>query len=159
MEGSSFKFAKHIRRSFQFNCVVKLMRVKSEIKVGLFATRMKGPLCDDRSRRTLVIPEGGELVLPFDGDIPYPVQEIQWKDKKVKYVKPPEPIDAKPVKQRPPKATKLVDIDSPLTLLSAFLVDDVPVLPVILLPDRDAVEKYNKQKSARSRRNNHKGKD
>lgn len=81
-EGTTFTFAPLIRRSFHFNCIVKLIRIKGEPRIGLFATRMKGALSEEKSRRGPAIQADGELFLPFDGEIPYPVKKIEWKDKK-----------------------------------------------------------------------------
>lgn len=81
-EGTTFTFAPLIRRSFHFNCIVKLIRIKGEPRIGLFATRMKGALSEEKSRRGPAIQADGELFLPFDGEIPFPVNKIEWKDKK-----------------------------------------------------------------------------
>lgn len=79
------KYATSIRRSFHFNAIAKLIRVKGEAIAALFATRMKGPLSEEKNRRGPAIPEGGEIILPFDGEIPYNVQKIEWKEKKARY--------------------------------------------------------------------------
>jgi hypothetical protein len=96
MDGTPFTFAKQIRRSFHFNCIVRLMRVDGEPRVGLFATKLKGPLTDEKARRGQAIREGGELFLPFDGEIPFPVEEIQWKDRKLRPRAPPKEVKLAP---------------------------------------------------------------
>lgn len=86
LNGTSLcKCATAIRRSFHFNAIAKLIRVKGEAIAALFATRMKGPLSEEKNRRGPAIPEGGEIILPFDGEIPYNVQKIEWKEKKSRY--------------------------------------------------------------------------
>jgi hypothetical protein len=40
--------------------------------------RTRGPLNDEKSRRALAIPEGCELLLPFDGGIPLSVKFAAW---------------------------------------------------------------------------------
>ncbi|OHT00855.1 hypothetical protein TRFO_32373 [Tritrichomonas foetus] len=75
-------FSKKFRRSFHFNSILKLVRIRGEIRVGLFATRMKGPLSEEKIRRGDAVPINGEIILPFDGDIPFPTEKIEWKDKR-----------------------------------------------------------------------------
>jgi hypothetical protein len=168
MEGTSCTFAKHIRRSFHFNCVVKLIRVNGDARVALYATRMKGPLSEEKARRGQAIPEGGELFLPFDGEIPFPVEKCEWREKKRPRQRTPprpkEPVpepEVKPKKQQrprvPPKPAVVAE-DSALTLLSGFCFDEIPTLPFILLPDQDAVEKYKNQQMQKARVRNRKGK-
>ena len=83
---------KHIRRSFNFNCIVKLQSVDGSPTVMMYATRARGPLGDERSSSGPAIPKGEELLLPFDTDMPYPIEKQPWK---VKRVKPPQKIKAK----------------------------------------------------------------
>lgn len=96
-----------IQRSFNFNCIVKLVRLGGEVKVALFGVRAKGPLSEERAfkpqkkeklslgssfandetmdkmkKALLAIPKGGELFLPLDADIPYSVPLPIWKEKK-----------------------------------------------------------------------------
>ncbi|OHS96693.1 hypothetical protein TRFO_09858 [Tritrichomonas foetus] len=87
MNGTSFPLATKIRRSFHFNAIVKLIRVRGEARVALFATRMKGPLSEEKNRRGPAIPENGEIILPFDAGMPYDVQKVDWKEKKTRYMK------------------------------------------------------------------------
>jgi hypothetical protein len=162
MEGTPCDFARHIRRSFHFNCLVKLVRVDGEARAALYATRLKGPLSDEKSKRGLAIQPGGELLLPFDGELPYPIERTEWKERKRAPAPPrprapapapaPAPAEREPAKPRKPPAhvrqaptPPPAEEESPLTLLSAFLVDDIPTLPIVLLPDREAVERYKSQ--------------
>jgi hypothetical protein len=168
MEGSSFSFAKYIRRSFHFNCIVKLVKVNSDPRVALFATRLKGPLSDEKIRRGNAILENGEILLPFDGEIPFPVSKVEWKVKKqvVKPIPPPVAMKAKSsvkeakqkkVNQRSrTKANVSEESESKITLLSGFLVDEIPVLPFVLLPDPDAVDRYRSQRIQKARVRGHK---
>lgn len=174
MEGAAFPVANHIRRSFHFNCIVRLVRVNGEARVALYATRTKGPLSDEKSRRGIAISEGGELFLPFDGEIPYPIEKIEWKEKKrpkqrspvvtrARSPAPPsEPEVPKPRRvsahQRNSHKGNSVEGESRLTLLSGFLFDDIPTLPIVQLPDEEAVERYKNQKLHKERMRSRKGK-
>ena len=89
---STNTIVKHIRRSFNFNCVIKLQSVDGSPVVMMYATRARGPLGDERSSSGPAIPKGEELLLPFDTDMPYPVEKQPWK---IKRVKPPQKIKAK----------------------------------------------------------------
>lgn len=96
-----------IQRSFNFNCIVKLIRLGNDVKVALFGVRAKGPLSEERAfkpqkrekissgstfsnddtmdkmkKALLAIPKGGELFLPLDAEIPYSVPLPIWKEKK-----------------------------------------------------------------------------
>ncbi|KAK8884555.1 hypothetical protein M9Y10_043669 [Tritrichomonas musculus] len=98
-----------IKRSFNFNCIVRLFRFGGEVRAGLFGVRAKGPLSEERvfkpqkkekdaygsidadedaidkmKKALLAIPKGGELFLPLDADIPYSVLMPIWKEKKVR---------------------------------------------------------------------------
>jgi hypothetical protein len=136
LAGTMFKFARLLRRSFHFNTIVKLVRIRGEPRACLFATRPKGPLSNDKGRRGPAILENGEIVLPFDAGLPFDVPRIGWKDKRQK-----------------PKAhgeqSRSAGVE--LSLLSAFVSDIVPPLPIVLLPDHNAVEKYLLAKTAKPR--------
>lgn len=88
-KGTDFEFfAPRIRRSFHFNTVVKLVRIQGEIRLCLFAMKMKTLLSsEEKMKKGPAIQAGGEIILPLDGTIPYPVNKVQWKDKK-KHQKP-----------------------------------------------------------------------
>ena len=133
---------------------------------------MKGPLCDEKSRRGPAIVEGGEIILPYDGDIPYPVPKIEWKDKKARpkqqtitpkprSVSPPTFHEMHTRKSSKPKKTerqmltrKKVEASPALTLLSCF-DEAVPPAPFVLLPDRESVDKYINHQEMKSRIRNH----
>jgi hypothetical protein len=136
LAGAKCQFARLLRRSFHFNAVVKLVRIRGCPAACLFATRPRGPLCDDKGRRGPAILENGEIVIPFDAGLPFDVQRIGWKEKR----------------QRSRQQTEQTrDVRVELSLLSAFVTDIVPPLPIVLLPDQDAVEKYLFAKAAKPR--------
>jgi hypothetical protein len=185
MEGTACTFARHIRRGFHFNCIVKLVRVESEARVALYATKLKGPLSDEKMRKGIVIPENGELILPFDGEIPFPVEKVEWKTKRrnskrmiqsVTSFRPEhspfrdnfcnketekgrERVRLREKEVKPKKLNQRIksgvnpefNPESPITLLSGFLLDEIPVLPFVLLPDRDAVDRYHSQQVQKAR--------
>lgn len=163
LTNSSFKYAPLIRRSFHFNCIVKIVKINGEPRVGLFATRIKGPLSEEKSRRGPAIPADGELFLPFDGEIPFPVPKCEWKDKKQRIRPQPKPQESSKSKSRrqvtppPPKELRpKLECNVQLSLLSSFLDDEVPPLPFILLPDRESVIKYKLQMELKAKMRNNK---
>ncbi|KAH0792824.1 PHD-finger family protein [Histomonas meleagridis] len=159
---TSFSFTPYFRRSFHFNCIVRLIRVNDEISVGLFATRMKGPLNEEKSRRGFAIQKDSEIILPFDGDIPYPLPKCEWKEKrrKVKTIieikDDPEYKTSMQTRSSTKKKNKSDDnlminisrkheLASNMTLLGTFVNDSVPVIPFILLPDDESVQKFKEK--------------
>ena len=151
-EGGSFPFASALRRSFHFNTIVKLVRISGTLHVALFAVRMKGPLGEDKTKRGPAIPAGGEIILPLDGDIPYPVRKCEWKDRKQRARVPPPEKRVKPRRRQEPVVAPKSEYAHPdLTLLSAFYDESVPPMPFILLPNEDAVEQYRIQMEIRTR--------
>jgi hypothetical protein len=134
---TTFELAPIIRRSFHFNSVIRLVRMAGDPTVALFATRPRGPLGEEKGRRAIA--EDGEIVLPFDGSLPFEVEKVEWKDRKQRQ------------KVEPEKKAPFVE----LSLLSAFLFDVVPPVPIVLLPDRKAVEKYlgGRENRKRNKRN------
>lgn len=157
-EGSTFNLAADIKRSFHFNCILKLVKINDQIKVALYAVRLKGPLSEEKSRRGPAIPASGELFLPFDGDIPYPVAKCEWKERKQRARPPPAEKKPKQVKERVTRR-KSVDVtvrehqykDGELTLLSPFMDPGVPPMPFVILPDEESVEQYRIQREIRTR--------
>jgi hypothetical protein len=147
-DGTGCDFAMHIKRSFRSNCVARLMRVHGEIRIGLFATRMKGVLTEERPRRGPAVLASCELMLPFDGDLPYPVKKCEWREKRSRIRS-----TKKMVKERTQKYHEL-------TLLSSFSDDGVPRMPFILVRDSESVQAYlgrmqkerNRAKHGRGRR-------
>jgi hypothetical protein len=141
LAGAKFKFARLLRRSFHFNAVVKIVRIRTQPTACLFATRRRGPLSDEKGRRGPAILENGEIIIPFDAGLPFDVPRIGWKDKR---------------QRQKPHIEQSRAASAELSLLSAFVTDIVPPLPIVLLPDQDAVKKYlfakaAKPKSKRSR--------
>jgi hypothetical protein len=166
MEGTPFTLARHIRRSFHFNCIVRLVRVTGEVRVALYATRTKGPLGDEKSRRGVAIAEGGELLLPFDGEIPFQIERVEWKEKKrhtrrqvQPHVQPRQRVeDGRKRQTRQGRVRQTEEETVGLTLLSGFLCEEIPALPIVLLPDRSAVARYNAQMEQQERIRSRKGK-
>lgn len=76
------QFATRFRRSFHFNCITKIIRIKGDLRVALFATRLQGPLSEEKTRRVDAILANSELILPLDGDIPFPTTKVEWKARK-----------------------------------------------------------------------------
>ena len=146
LNGSSFTFTSKIKRSFHFNTIAKLIRVKGEVKVALFATRLKGPLSEEKNKRGPAIPKDGEIILPFDGVIPYEVEKIEWKDKKIRKTishSHENETTKSNVLQNPKKKQKEDQVcNFQLSLLSSFLYEAVPPMPFVILPDQNAVDKY-----------------
>jgi hypothetical protein len=146
LEGTAFPLARSIRRSFHFNCIVRLVRVAGEPRAALYATRTSGPLGDEKPRRGVAIAEGCELMLPFDGDIPFPIQRTEWKEKRRARQREAQPkARGEEARRRAPRVERKADEEEEgceLTLLSGWLYDDIPVLPIVVLSDDEAVGKY-----------------
>lgn len=162
MRDSGLTFIRDMKRGFHFNCIVKMIRIDGKIRAALYATRLKGPLLDDKNRRGFAIQTGSELVLPFDGRIPFATNKTEWKDKrsKVKAAKPiksPKEVIPPPVKQKKGKKNtsnqnaRKNDVMVPLTLFSAFSNDAVPPLPFVILESQSAVNVYKSSKMNRQR--------
>jgi hypothetical protein len=144
---------KHIRRSFHYNCLAKIIRVGGDVHVGLYATKLRGPMLEDKSLHG--IPENGELFLSLDADLPYPVDRPFWKAKKEKCApksrtRPraarvssgdePKPKPSRKEVRVEPKTMKTrakAEFPFALTLLSLFCDDACPPMLVVL---RDTAE-------------------
>ena len=100
---STNKYVPFIRRSFHYNCVVKIQSVAGAPTVMMYAARARGPLGSERSTSGPAIAKGSELFLPYDSDFPYPIEKKPWKIKKVK---PPPKPKAKPKPKPKPKEKK-----------------------------------------------------
>jgi hypothetical protein len=156
MAGSSFRMAPLIARSFHYNAIVRLYKCGDEPHAGIFGTRPKGPLFEEKGKKGVAIGAGQRVILPFDGELPYPVPKIDWKDRSRKPVQQrPQPGTAanreKPVRRKPPARKAPVEANAPWTLLSAFADDFVPALPVKLLTEREMEEATRKESKNRSR--------
>lgn len=150
------KYAPFIRRSFHFNCVLRLMIVAGNVTAMIFAARSRGPVTEERSSSSgPAIAKGTELFLPFDSDLPYHIEKHPWKlkktkpptkVKKLKAPKPQVPSSEKPT-PRPsvpkPHTTKQkqshnapveqkITSNVKLTLLSSFLEDELPPIPIVI---------------------------
>ena len=147
---SRMSFASKIKRSFHFNCVVKLVRVGGELRCALYGTKPTGPLYEEKNRKGPVILPDHELFLPLDCFLPYPVKKNEWKDKKVRSkntsTQPSEMMSRSQSDeqiQKEKKGTqknrkddkqqkKKVTLPFQLSLLSAFTYDAIPPLPFSL---------------------------
>ena len=160
MSGSPFTFAPNVRRSFHPNASVRLIRVGGKPRVALYAEKQYGPLIDDKVKHQtpcLAIPAGGEIILPFDGDLPFQIEKIQWKDKKQRVRIATRAKEEKPQKKKRVTVNRKSNVASSgpqieLTLLSGFLLDDVPPLPFVIISDEQMDERKRVQEKAKERR-------
>lgn len=129
LTGESAKIASKIKRSLRPNCIAKFYKVKDEFRVGLFTARIAGPN-EDKPRRDEVIKEKADLRLPLDGEIPFPIQKTLWRDKK-------QIRKSKDSKNKKAKT----EIQSSLSLLSGFLDDEVPSIPIQITMSDETNEK------------------
>ncbi|KAH0793945.1 PHD-finger family protein [Histomonas meleagridis] len=175
LNGYNFPYIHNIRRSFHFNAIIKLVRLNGEAKAAIYATRMKGPLSEEKNRRGPAIYEDGEIILPFDGELPFEVKKLDWKDKKPKVSNNvnsnnPQNVNAnnsnnvqntqriinkqkKKGRKQQKKKEKIQKNNFPemeMSLLNTF-DEAVPPLPFILLPDDDAVNRYRMQQEVKQR--------
>ena len=169
---SSNEVLQHIRRSFTFNCDVKLVRVNGAVKVGLYGTKLRGMLSDDKALLSSSIAAGGELLLPLDVSLPYPIEKPIWKIKKAKQVvsnkkvrvkvekKPTTDAPKQPKRKRTPpppsesramKTRARAEFPVVLTLLSSFQEDACPPMPIILKNQREIDEENPDPDSLRGR--------
>ena len=121
---TSFTMCRSIRRSFHYNCHPRIIRIHGELRVALFAHRLRGPGLEKQTKKGPAIPEGGELILPLDSDLPYPVPKINWRERK---------------RHRTPPQTK--EPEPPATLLSLFYDPSAPRLPVQVMSKEEFQEK------------------
>jgi hypothetical protein len=133
-EETSFTIGQDIRRSFHFNCEPKLVRIQGEVKVALIAHRMRGPLIDRIVKKGPAIPEGTELVLPLDADLPFPAPVTEWKDKRAKF-RPSPPVE--PRQSDRPKGNS----GPAHALLALFYDPSSPPLPFKVLSAEEITEK------------------
>jgi hypothetical protein len=150
LDGSAFDFTPNLARSFHFNTIVKMYRLVDELRVGLFATRVKGPILEEKGKRGVAIGADQPLFLPFDGEIPYPVPKVDWKERKTKPKLPAKPKpQANPAaknaeKKKQPKPKK-IECPVTLSLLSAFCHDIIPPIPIILLTEKECQERMRRE--------------
>ena len=178
----------HIRRSFNFNCVVKLFKVKGKVHAGLYGIRTKGPLSEEKMSKTAAIEKDSELFLPLDADIPYSVIKPIWREKKTRNRNAskskkqkadhnkaksnnsdsnnnphgPRSKEEKTEKKKKPvhfetrsmKTRARSEFPVSLTLLSAFVEDACPPLPIIIKDQREIDMANPPESSIRSRLRN-----
>lgn len=177
VSGSTHQKLANIKRSFHFNCIVKMIKIGGEVRVALYSTRPTGPLSDDKGRRGPAIQADQELVLPLDGFIPFSTQKVEWKEKKARpkpaqaqtqlrspspppttrsrqYSPPPLPLtrDKKKKKAQQEKKKKQQEEDVHLSLLSAFSFDVIPPIPIILVSEKEEKAKQQQEKKSTKRR-------
>jgi hypothetical protein len=124
---TSFVISRKIRRSFHFNCEPRFVRLNGETRVALVAHHMRGPAVDAAPKRGVAIPQGGELVLPLDADLPYPVPRVEWRERRAKKV------------QR--KTEKKRSDEQSASLLALFYDAAVPPLPLQVMSSEELSEK------------------
>jgi hypothetical protein len=149
---STNQLIQRIKRSFHYNCLAKIVRVAGEVRVGLYATGMKGPMLEDKSTRGIA--QNSELLLSMDADLPYAVERPFWKLKRAKSAgksrrtrapKPREIPEARPrpkkkeipeIEPRTMKTRAKTEFPFSLTLLSAFCEDACPPMMLVLRDDK-----------------------
>ncbi|OHS99777.1 hypothetical protein TRFO_33695 [Tritrichomonas foetus] len=166
LEGSSFHYAHNFQRSFHFNTVVKMYRLGDDPRVGLFATRLKGPISEEKGKRGPAVQHDMPLILPFDGEIPFNTPKIEWKERKTKNRPAPKPRNQQNNgykskntnhKHRTVASRRNIKQECPvaLSLLSAFCEDIVPPMPFTLLTEKEFAERHKQEEMAKSRHRNH----
>lgn len=154
MSGSKFNLATHFRRSMHPNAAVRLIQVSGKPRVALFATKVTGPCADDKS--STPIQAGGEIILPFDGDLPFHVDRKPWKDKKQRQrpqsKSKEEKANQKKKKSQAQQPKKATESFPPLTLLSCFLEDIIPPIPVQLVSDEEMADRMKNLDKVKDRR-------
>jgi hypothetical protein len=108
---------------------------------------MKGPLLDEKAKRGVVISADQPLYLPFDGDLPYFVSKLDWKNKKNSKSRGqsrPKPAP-KVEKKKPQPKPKKTECPVTLSLLSAFCDDIVPPIPILLLTEKECQERIRRE--------------
>ncbi|KAH0795367.1 PHD-finger family protein [Histomonas meleagridis] len=156
LDESSFNLAHLISRSFHFNTIAKLYKVNNQIRVGLFATHLKGPYVEEKSKSTHAIISKSQIILPLDGEIPFFLPKVEWRERKVKQrhrnTQPRKPVKRKVEKQpKKPEEPPVV-----LNLLSAFVNDIIPPLPYSLLTEQEIEQERQKLGKIRTRAHNRK---
>ena len=134
LDGSSFDLAPKIKRSLYPNCTAKFYIVKNEVRVGLFVIRVAGPN-EDKPPRDPTIMAFHELRLPFDCEIPYPLEKASWREKKGRN----KSNDSNSGNQK--KNKKKEEEPHQISLLSSFLDDSVSVLPLSIVISKETAEK------------------
>ena len=152
MERTKFEFAPYLKRSFHYNCYAKLYKKDGNVRVGLFATRTRGPIPDHK--RSPAIPADGILSLPLDGGLPYPLPKCEWKVMRQKHK------TSKARTKNQPRSDVKLETSVQLSLLSAFCEDIVPPLPFNLVSDKESQIRSHVSSMVRERtRKRHRGSD
>jgi hypothetical protein len=126
---TSFTLCRRIRRSFHFNCEPKFVKLNGETRVALIGHRLRGPAADPFAKSPAAIPAGGELVLPLDSDLPFPVPRVEWRERRGKRIVPATRKERRK-REKPPTS-----------LLSLFYDVSVPPLPLQILSSQELSEK------------------
>jgi hypothetical protein len=164
---STNTIVRFIRRSFHYNCLAKIVRVAGAVRVGLYATGMKGPMLEDKSPRRIA--QNTELLLSMDADLPYAVDRPLWKLKNAKSsaksrrVREPRPKEVPEMKsrQRKKEASEIgtramktratTDFPFGLTLLSAFCEDACPPMFLTLKDKKELRDEAQASVALRTR--------
>ncbi|EAY15650.1 PHD-finger family protein [Trichomonas vaginalis G3] len=154
MSGSKFNLATNFRRSMHSNTAVRLIIVDGKPRVALFATKLTGPLADDKNGQC--IKAGEEVILPFDGELPYHVETKPWKGKKQRSRQPVKQKEEKKQQkkkvQQQQKKKPPTEPFPPLTLLSSFLEDIIPPIPVQIISDEEMADRMRTLEKGKERR-------
>ena len=153
--------ASQIRRSFHFNCIAKLNRVAGEVRVGLYASKLTGPLSEEKNRRGPAIMPDGELLLPLDGYIPFELPKVEWKEKRSR---PKVQLDRGASANRSEGVSRSSSMTlrskkkkakqqeyPPLSLLSGFYDQELSPLPFVIVEEGEE----RPQKKTRSSKRQH----
>ena len=162
---SRMNFASKIKRSFHFNCVVKLVRVGGELRCALYGARPTGPLYEEKNKKGPAILPEQELFLPFDCFLPYHIKKNEWKDKKarsksasaqtsqimsrsqsVEQISKDKKNSQKQRKDEKQQNQRKTNLPFQISLLSAFTYDIIPPLPFILQNPNERKEPVTEKK-------------
>jgi hypothetical protein len=127
-----------------------MYRLIDEPQVGLFATRVKGLILEEKGKRGVAIGANQLFFLPFDGELPWPVPNVDWKERKTKPKAPTKPksqanpTNKNPEKKKQPKPKK-IECPVTLSLLSAFYEDIIQPMPIILLTEKKCQERMRRE--------------
>ncbi|KAH0795534.1 PHD-finger family protein [Histomonas meleagridis] len=152
VEGFEFsEYAQNIQRSFNFNCITKLYAdIDGNPRVGIFGVKNKGLILEKRNSLH-AINANCKLMLPLDGNIPYPIPIIEWKTQKVKQKQ--KSVTKNKAQKKNAEISK-TEIDFNMSLLSAFCNDIIPPLPIDLVKEKELARNHMssivRNRSARS---------
>lgn len=181
MEGSCFNIAHQFQRSFHFNTVVKIYKQGDDPRVGLFATRLKGPISEEKGKRGPAVQHDMPLILPFDGEIPFNTPKVEWKERKTKARASTKAktsfsgsnnsnsysnsrrssnyntrSSSSSSRRRSVADSAAPALNFSCSLLSAFCEDTIPPIPIKLLTEKEFAERNKQAEHTKTRARNHK---